>query len=100
VLVPFPYTDLKGSKNRPAMVLHDNDRDETLIFISSVFHSITKFDVLIPPNVENNLKMPSILKLSKIATLKKDLIKGNIGFFNISLLHNINKGLIEVFDLT
>jgi len=35
VLIPFPFTDLSGSKNRPALILHGNEQDVTVAFISS-----------------------------------------------------------------
>ena len=41
VLVKFPFTDLSGSKLRPAVIVssdrvHRNEEDYTLLFISSV----------------------------------------------------------------
>jgi hypothetical protein len=31
----FPFTDLKGSKNRPAVVLYSNSVDVTICFITT-----------------------------------------------------------------
>jgi len=36
ILVPFPFTDLSGSKNRPALVIADSELDVTVAFISTI----------------------------------------------------------------
>ena len=35
VLIPFPFTDPSGNKNRPALVLVTSDLDITVAFISN-----------------------------------------------------------------
>jgi mRNA interferase MazF len=35
VLIPFPFTDLTAAKLRPALVLHEGERDVVVAFISS-----------------------------------------------------------------
>ena len=35
VLLPFPFTDLSGSKNRPAIILIENELDITVSFITT-----------------------------------------------------------------
>lgn len=39
VLIPFPYTDLTGLKNRPALILINSENDVTVAFISSQIKS-------------------------------------------------------------
>ncbi|WP_240676228.1 hypothetical protein [Botryobacter ruber] len=35
VLIPFPFTNLTGTKNRPALVLFGSDEDITVSFITT-----------------------------------------------------------------
>jgi mRNA interferase MazF len=35
ILTPFPYTNLRGSKNRPALVLIEDESDITVAFITT-----------------------------------------------------------------
>jgi len=38
VLVPFPFTDLTASKLRPALIIHEGEKDVIVAFISSKVH--------------------------------------------------------------
>lgn len=38
ILIPFPFTDLTGSKNRPALILIARNLDITVSFISTQLH--------------------------------------------------------------
>jgi mRNA interferase MazF len=35
ILIPFPFSDLKGSKIQPAVVLNNNGLDVTICFVTS-----------------------------------------------------------------
>jgi mRNA interferase MazF len=55
VLVPFPFTDLSGSKIRPALVLVGQELDVTVAFITSKTNLKEQFfpcQVLSPDTVE------------------------------------------------
>ncbi len=99
VLIPFPFTDLKGSKNRPALVLIDNSQDVTLAFVSTQMKWKEATDVVLLPSIDNGLKKESLLRLSKIATIDKALVLGKIGSVHNSTIKEINSSLIELFQL-
>lgn len=99
ILVPFPFTDLSGTKTRPAMVLYKGQRDVTVAFISSTAALTEVTDVLIEPDALNGLKRTSVLRLSKIATLDQSIVLGKLGELNAVYLNIINANLKQLFGL-
>ena len=99
ILVPFPYTDMSGNKTRPAVVLNDDLYDVTVAFVTSKIIKKELNDVELLPSVLNGLKLESILKLNKLATLDKQLVLGKLGELNITEIAIVDKGLIAVFDI-
>jgi mRNA interferase MazF len=81
VLTRFPFTDLSGDKRRPALVVsRDNDRRPDLVvcFITSVPRTgpdMAPLDAL--PGT--GLKVPSVVRFDKIATLDRSVIAGKLG---------------------
>ncbi len=99
VLIPFPFTDLSGSKLRPAVVLYANDLDVTVSFITSNLRWKNKFDLVLKKSKSNGLKVDSILKTSKIATLDKDLVAGKLGSLSIYEISEMNEEMIKMLQL-
>lgn len=99
VLVSFPFTDLTGKKNRPAVVLVSNSDDVTVCFITTQIKWQTSVDVVVEPSVGNGLKKTSIIRLNKFATLDKDLILGKLGSLTSAEIHLLNKNLIVILQL-
>jgi len=82
VLTPFPFTDISGQKVRPALVISRNlsGDDVVVLFISSKpDRRQLKYDLVIQESKENGLKTKSSIKCSKIATLDKKVILGELG---------------------
>lgn len=107
VLTPFPFTDLSGNKVRPALVLglQSGGDDITVCFISSVTASnlknkIHKFDIVLNPSDKDfkktGLKVKSIIKVVKIATLDKIVILGKIGELDAKNLHKV-KNVLKIY---
>ncbi|HEV7424535.1 MAG TPA: type II toxin-antitoxin system PemK/MazF family toxin [Candidatus Paceibacterota bacterium] len=106
VLTPFPFTDLSGNKVRPALILgvqSDGD-DITVCFISSVAQKYShKFEVLVDPKDKDfkktGLKLKSIIKTVKIATLDKAVVLGKIGEMDATNMKKVKKVLKTYFEL-
>jgi len=99
VLVTFPFTNLTGSKLRPAVVLYETEFDFTACFLTSQVEMIENSDILVKPSSENGLKVQSLIRVSKIATLDKHLAKGLLGTLEQHLIIELNAKLKKLFQL-
>ncbi len=99
VLIPFPFTDLTGSKKRPALVLLSGSLDVTVSFISTQLHWQEPTDLLLQPNVTNGLKKPSLIRIGKIATIDKALVIGRLGSINAKQIKELDRKLIQLFAI-
>ena len=99
ILVPFPFTDLSGSKLRPALVLVEEGDDVIAAFISTILKERFKSDYFVKMNEKNCLRKNSLIKLNKLATLSRDLIKGKIGELSADDLKETDKKLMDLFKL-
>ena len=88
VLTPFPFTNLAGSKPRPAIVVSASSKsgaDIILAFISTVFNGRNlqpTDELLLSTDSEfglTGLKKDSVFKMDKLATIEKSIIYGEIG---------------------
>ena len=99
VLIPFQFTDLSGNKIRPAVVLVESEYDVTLCFISTQLKWKETSDIELSPSVENGLKKNSLIRLSKIATLDKELAKAKLGELQTSEIIELNIKLKHLLQL-
>ena len=102
VLVPFPFTDLSMNKVRPCVVLYEqrNGEDCVLACISSVRQKRSgTFDIKIKSSAANGLKIDSVIKTEKIATLQKKIILCELGMLEKSLIKEVDAKLRVLFKL-
>jgi mRNA interferase MazF len=81
VLTRFPFTDLSGDKRRPALVVsRDNDRRPDLVvcFITSIPRTGPDMAPL-AATAGTGLKVPSVVRFDKLATLDRSVIAGRLG---------------------
>mgnify|MGYP003394266751 CR=1 FL=1 len=100
VLVPFPFTDLSGQKVRPALVLSVSAGEDCIVaFISSTEKKRSVFTVPIKATSANGLKVNSVVKLDKLATLQKKIVLGELGMAEKPVLTAADAALKRLFNL-
>lgn len=99
VLVRFPFTDLSGSKRRPALVLATYSPDVIVAFVSSVLPTVPGLSEIVlqpaaPSFTATGLKVGSVIRLTKLATLEQSLITRLLGHLNQDLLRAVDDALV------
>lgn len=85
VLVPFPFTDLSGGKQRPALVISPADFDDADLILcaisSRVPRGLTTWELPLEASdvVNRRLPKPSIIQVGKLFTIHRDLIRARFG---------------------
>jgi mRNA interferase MazF len=102
VLISYPFTDLSATKVRPAVVISSlkyNQRQDDAIFLP-ITHNVSRIlqeDASIQPTddgfQETGLKMASAIRVGKIFTLQKNLVKSRLGNVSVELLNKIRLSL-------
>jgi mRNA interferase MazF len=99
VLITFPFTDLSGSKLRPAVVLVDTNLDLTVCFVTTQTERQESSDVSLSPSKTNGLRKASLIRTSKIATLDRALAKGLLGTLTQTEVSDLNNKLKILLQL-
>ena len=98
VLLKFPFSDCVGYKRRPALILKDCEDGDVLVcrITSKIFNS--KYDIYLNDWSKFGLKLPSVVRVHKMATLETDMIETILGQISDVVLCNIKiiyKSVIE-----
>jgi mRNA interferase MazF len=79
VLIKFPFTDNLTFKKRPALIIKDtNDGDVIVCRITSKFYN-TKYDLELKNWSRCGLKLPSVIRVHKIASIEKEMVEARLG---------------------
>jgi mRNA interferase MazF len=78
VSVQFPYSDLQGSKRRPGLVLHVDEKDVLLARITTRPPTVAT-DVSLAHWTESSLPRASTVRLTKLASIDQGLIHRPVG---------------------
>lgn len=100
VLIPFPFTDLSGTKLRPALVLAVASADVTVAFITTQIGWKEPTDIELQPDVNTGIKKSSLIRPAKLATVDKTFVLGKIGSLPLHLLDQVNSSLKTILQLS
>ncbi len=103
VLFRFPQTDLLEGKLRPALLLArlPGEYEDWLICMisSQTRHYLPEFDEVVQESdddfTESGLKVPSVIRVGRLAVISGDILPGAIGQISNDRLVRIKKYLAE-----
>ena len=103
VLLPYPFTDLEGTKVRPAMVVsndifNNKSADCIMVPLTSVIKD-HPYSILINQIDLSSGKLlkPSRIRADKVFTVEKKLIIMKIGILNDKTFQNVKSELNKIF---
>lgn len=101
ILVPFPFTNLKTTKKRPALIISPDEYNEKLYvviaFITSKLDIENRLgDYKIKEWEKSNLPKPSMIRM-KFATIDKSIIVKKIGRLSEKDMNEFKKLLVDFF---
>ena len=107
VLVPFPFDDFSASKVRPALCLTSEiGKYEHLIIAlisSKIPDDLIDSDFVIKINTDDwigtGLTVDSVIRLHKIVTIPKYLIKRKLGKINRRIKSELSMKIRQLFDI-
>lgn len=107
ILVPFPFDDFSATKVRPALCLTNviSKYDHVIIaFISSkIPDSIEESDIIVKKDTDEwkgtGLAIDSVIRLHKMVTVPKSIIKRRLGYINDFLDKKVQDRIKELFEL-
>ncbi len=89
LLLSFPFSDAVGVKRRPALVLLDTGDDDILVARITGQLTQTQFDVELQEWQLAGLRLPSVVRLHKLATLEKRLVERSLGNLSTADLQQV-----------
>ena len=100
VVIPFPFSDLTGSKKRPALVLADLPGDD--ILLCQITSQFTKDSFAIPFTNKDflvgSLPSESNIRPSRIFTADKNIIERKTGTINDIIFKTVVQKIIDIIQ--
>lgn len=101
VVIPFPFSDLRGLKRRPSLVLASLKGDDLILCQITSQNIKDEYSIsLRPEDFESGyLKVPSNVRPNKIFTAEKSIILYKIGHLKNEKIQEIMMQLKQIFEI-
>jgi mRNA interferase MazF len=83
LLVPVVFSSQSAAKKRPVMVIHDGGDDDLLVAPVTGHGGRSSYDVALADWRSEGLKLPSTVRLQKLATVEKSLVIRPLGRLSV-----------------
>jgi mRNA interferase MazF len=106
VLAPFPYSDLRGLKRRPACVVSSavyNDGPD--VIVAMVTSNRARLgspgigDVVVEHWQQAGLRLPSVIRAGRLLVVERRLLPAGLGRLEAVDLHAVDRALRTVLGL-
>ena len=102
-LMPFPQVDLAPGKPRPVLLIAPvpGPYEDWLVcmFSTKLQQALQGFDEIIDSNANDfhssGLKVPSVIRVARLAVVSADMLIGTIGEISNERLHRVQKTLAD-----
>lgn len=98
VIIQFPFSDLTGSKKRPALIIADWGSDDVILAqITSVAHKdVFALELNDKDFSDGSLKKESFIRFNKLFTADKATFLQTIGKINIDKLEQVSDAIYSL----
>lgn len=102
VIVPFPFSDLSGTKQRPVLIISNNDYNNTCEDVITCGITSNKkesrYAIIIDNKnlIEGQIPLQSSIKIDKLFTLEKTIIIKKIGRINKETFDKVKDGFFSL----
>lgn len=102
VIVPFPFSDLSGTKQRPVLILSKteyNDNCEDIITCGITTNKKDSRHIVLFDNnclIEGQIPYPSRIKVDKLFTLEKKIVIKKIARINPETFEKVKKEFMNL----
>jgi mRNA interferase MazF len=102
VLIPVPFSDLTNNKQRPILVISNDNynkmtEDLVVVAITSQLKDLDYSVVIESKDLnEGELKVTSAIRVDKVYTLSKDIVRRKFGQVNTEVLEGVSNKINEL----
>ncbi len=100
VVVPFPFSDLSQTKNRPALVVATYDGPDVILaqITSQPYSDSYAISLEDTEIVSGSLQKQSYIRPNKLFTCDKNFIRKKIGHLSTQKISEVSEVLVQLFS--
>lgn len=100
VVIPFPFSDLSGSKRRPALVLADLPGDDLLLcqITSQSSKDIYAIPLLVSDFLNGTLPVNSFIRPTRLFTADRNIVIRKAGLIRAKTINDVTQTIVKIIQ--